>query len=69
MYLADIFTVPINLAGIPGISIPTALSSNGLPIGMQFVGPFFSESLLFGVSSVLERELDFPVIGKTVSSL
>ncbi len=69
MYLADIFTVPINLAGIPGISIPTALSSNGLPIGMQFVGPFFSESLLFGVSSVLERELDFPVIGKTVNSL
>ena len=43
MYLADVFTVPINLAGLPGLSIPCGLDSAGLPIGMQLIGPPFSE--------------------------
>ncbi len=69
MYLADIFTVPINLAGLPGISIPTALSTEKLPIGMQLVGPFFSESKILGVSSVFEREFGFPILTNTSGEL
>lgn len=69
MYLADIFTVPINLAGLPAISIPTALSSGKLPIGMQLVGPLFSESLLLGMGSVFEREMNFPILNNTSSTL
>jgi len=46
MYLNDIYTVTANLAGIPGISVPCGLSSDGLPIGMQLLGPYWSESLL-----------------------
>lgn len=65
MYLADIFTVPINLAGLPAISIPTALSSEKLPIGMQLVGPLFAESLLLGVGSIFEREFSFPILNNT----
>jgi aspartyl-tRNA(Asn)/glutamyl-tRNA(Gln) amidotransferase subunit A len=69
MYLADIFTVPINLAGLPGISIPTSLSPEKLPIGMQCVGPLFSESLLLGVASVFEREFKFPVTQRTTGRI
>jgi len=46
MYLNDIFTVTANLAGVPGISVPCGLSSNGLPIGLQLMGPYWSEARL-----------------------
>jgi len=46
MYLNDIFTVTANLAGVPGISVPCGLSSNGLPIGLQLMGPYWSEASL-----------------------
>ena len=46
MYLNDIYTVTANLAGIPGISVPCGLSKNGLPIGLQLVGPYWSEGTL-----------------------
>jgi aspartyl-tRNA(Asn)/glutamyl-tRNA(Gln) amidotransferase subunit A len=46
MYLNDVYTVTANLAGIPGISVPCGLSSEGLPIGMQLLGPYWSESRL-----------------------
>ncbi len=46
MYLADIFTVSANLAGIPGLSIPAGVSAEGLPIGMQLLGDHFKESEL-----------------------
>ncbi|WP_281184461.1 Asp-tRNA(Asn)/Glu-tRNA(Gln) amidotransferase subunit GatA [Trichlorobacter lovleyi] len=47
MYLSDIFTIPVNLAGICGISVPTGISSNGLPIGLQLLGrPFGEETIL-----------------------
>jgi aspartyl-tRNA(Asn)/glutamyl-tRNA(Gln) amidotransferase subunit A len=46
MYLNDIFTVTANLTGIPGISVPCGLSSAGLPIGLQLLGPYWSEALL-----------------------
>lgn len=44
MYLSDLYTVPVNIAGIPGISMPGGLASNGLPIGLQLIGPAFSEA-------------------------
>jgi aspartyl-tRNA(Asn)/glutamyl-tRNA(Gln) amidotransferase subunit A len=46
MYLNDIYTVTANLAGIPGISVPCGLSSERLPIGMQLLGPYWSEATL-----------------------
>src|SRR5882762_5072163 len=46
MYLNDIFTVTANLVGVPGISLPCGLSSNGLPIGLQLMGPYWSEARL-----------------------
>jgi len=47
MYLSDVYTVTANLAGVPGISVPAGFSVDGLPIGIQFMGPHFSEELLF----------------------
>jgi aspartyl-tRNA(Asn)/glutamyl-tRNA(Gln) amidotransferase subunit A len=47
MYLEDIFTLPANLAGVPGIAFPVAFDNQGLPIGMQLMGPHFREDLLF----------------------
>ncbi|HLD95529.1 MAG TPA: Asp-tRNA(Asn)/Glu-tRNA(Gln) amidotransferase subunit GatA [Alphaproteobacteria bacterium] len=54
MYLNDVFTVTANLAGIPGISIPCGLSSKGLPLGLQLLGPRFSEQRLLNVARTLE---------------
>jgi aspartyl-tRNA(Asn)/glutamyl-tRNA(Gln) amidotransferase subunit A len=54
MYLADVFTVPASLAGIPAVSVPSGFSRDGLPIGMQFIGPGDSEPLLFALARVLE---------------
>jgi aspartyl-tRNA(Asn)/glutamyl-tRNA(Gln) amidotransferase subunit A len=50
MYLADIYTISANLAGIPGISIPCGFSSEGLPIGMQMMGRHFAEGRLLQVA-------------------
>lgn len=49
MYLEDVFTLPANLAGVPGLAFPVGYDSNGLPIGMQLMGPHFKEDLLFRV--------------------
>lgn len=57
MYLGDIYTVNINLAGIPAISIPSALSKDGLPIGLQIIGPHFGEEKIFKAAYALEQEL------------
>lgn len=54
MYLADVFTVPPSLAGIPAVSVPSGFSADGLPIGMQFIGPSDAEPLLFALARVLE---------------
>jgi aspartyl-tRNA(Asn)/glutamyl-tRNA(Gln) amidotransferase subunit A len=55
MYLNDIYTCTANLAGIPGISIPCGLSSNGLPIGLQLQGPHWSEHTLLNLAHSYER--------------
>src|SRR5204862_27247 len=51
MYLNDVYTVTANLTGVPGISVPCGLSQEKLPIGMQLIGPYWSESVLFGSRS------------------
>jgi len=56
MYLADIYTVPMNLAGVPAISIPAGLTAQGLPIGIQFVANAFEETKLFQVAHALEMQ-------------
>ncbi len=56
MYLSDIYTLSANLAGIPGISVPYSVSkTGGLPIGVQFMGPFLGEAELLRVASVVEK--------------
>ncbi|QEE09334.1 Asp-tRNA(Asn)/Glu-tRNA(Gln) amidotransferase subunit GatA [Bartonella kosoyi] len=55
MYLNDIFTVPINMAGLPGISVPAGLSSNGLPLGLQLVGKPFAEEVIFQIAHIIEQ--------------
>lgn len=56
MYLSDIFTVSANLAGVPGLSLPIGFTANKLPIGMQILGPQFSEELLFQIGYSYEQE-------------
>ncbi|HXY85377.1 MAG TPA: Asp-tRNA(Asn)/Glu-tRNA(Gln) amidotransferase subunit GatA [Gaiellaceae bacterium] len=58
MYLADVLTIPPNMAGLPGLSIPCGLSE-GLPVGLQLIGPQFAENTLFRVGHVLEGALAF----------
>ncbi len=58
MYLSDLLTIPSCMAGLPGLSIPCGLS-DGLPVGLQLVGPQFSENTLFAVGHALERALEF----------
>ena len=55
MYLSDVYTVPVNLAGIPAISVPGGHSSDGRPVGVQFTGPRFDELSLCQIAACLER--------------
>ena len=59
MYLNDVFTVPVNLAGLPGISVPAGLDRQGLPLGLQLVGRPWEEGALLDVAEVLERAAGF----------
>lgn len=59
MYLNDIFTVSVNLAWLPGISIPAGLDKNGLPLGLQIIGKAFDEETCFTVGAVLEQAAGF----------
>lgn len=59
MYLNDIFTVPMNIAGVPGISLPTALDDAGLPIGIQLVGPTLGEDRILKAAHILESAVNF----------
>lgn len=58
MYLADIFTVSINLAGVPAMSIPCG-KIDGLPVGLQVIGPWFGEDRIFDFSERLEKEIQY----------
>ena len=55
MYLNDVFTVTVNMAGLPGISVPSGLDAQGLPLGLQLIGRPFEEETLFALGAVLEQ--------------
>ncbi len=55
MYLNDVFTVTVNMAGLPGISVPAGVSAQGLPLGLQLIGRAFEEETLFSFAEAIER--------------
>ena len=59
MYLQDVYTVTVNLAGLPGISVPIGLSGNGLPLGLQLIGQPWGESELLNMAGALEARTGF----------
>jgi len=59
MYLSDIFTIPCNLAGLPGLSLPCGFSRQGLPIGLQILGNHFQEEKIFRVAYAYEQNTEF----------
>lgn len=59
MYLNDVFTVTVNLAGLPGISVPAGLSAEGLPLGLQLIGRPFEEEVLLRAARAVEEAADF----------
>ncbi|MSU88664.1 Asp-tRNA(Asn)/Glu-tRNA(Gln) amidotransferase subunit GatA [Rhodobacteraceae bacterium 2CG4] len=59
MYLNDVFTVTVNLSGLPGIAVPTGLSSQGLPLGLQLIGRPWEEADLLNTAYALEKRADF----------
>ncbi|MCX7951102.1 MAG: Asp-tRNA(Asn)/Glu-tRNA(Gln) amidotransferase subunit GatA [Clostridiales bacterium] len=65
MYLSDIYTVPINIAGVPAISIPAGFV-DGLPVGMQLIGDYFKEGTLLKVSHAFERETEFTKVKPSI---
>ena len=63
MYLNDVFTVTVNMAGLPGVAVPGGLAANGLPLGLQLIGRAFDEETLFSIASALEQaapRIEFP---------
>ncbi|MDR2723595.1 MAG: Asp-tRNA(Asn)/Glu-tRNA(Gln) amidotransferase subunit GatA [Holosporaceae bacterium] len=67
MYLNDVFTVTVNIAGLPGISVPIGLDSQERPIGLQLIAPHFREELLIQAGSALEEAADFPILKEIAS--
>ena len=59
MYLNDIFTIPVNLAGLPGMSVPCGFTSSGLPIGLQLIGKQWDEETLFKTAAAYESATDW----------
>ena len=55
MYLNDVFTVPVNLAGLPAMSIPAGLSKKGLPLGLQVIGNYFEEKTILNIAKTIEQ--------------
>ena len=57
MYLGDVFTVPVNMAGLPGISLPVATDKRGMPLGLQVIGPRFFDDKVVALADRIERAL------------
>ncbi|MFZ9284577.1 MAG: amidase family protein, partial [Burkholderiaceae bacterium] len=58
-YLADIFTLPASLAGLPGMSVPAGFGQHGMPVGLQLIGNYFAESKLLNLAHRLQQATDF----------
>ena len=59
MYLNDIFTVPVNLSGLPAISVPAGYDKNSLPLGLQLIGKPFDEQTILNLSLAIEKRANF----------
>ncbi|NLA07612.1 MAG: hypothetical protein GX872_08280, partial [Firmicutes bacterium] len=59
MYLSDVYTVPPNLAGIPGISVPCGFDEEGMPVGLQIMGKQYDEATLLRIAYAFEQATDF----------
>jgi aspartyl-tRNA(Asn)/glutamyl-tRNA(Gln) amidotransferase subunit A len=59
MYLSDIYTISVNLAGVPALSLPCGFDSHGLPIGMQIIGKRFDESTILNIAYAYEQQSDW----------
>jgi aspartyl-tRNA(Asn)/glutamyl-tRNA(Gln) amidotransferase subunit A len=58
-YLADIFTLPASLAGLPGMSVPAGFGEGGMPVGLQLIGNYFGEGTLLHAAHALQQATDF----------
>ena len=67
MYLEDIFTLPANLAGVPGLAIPVGFDGDQMPIGMQLMGANFSEELLFGIGRIYQEATDWHTMKPSIA--
>ncbi len=65
MYMNDVLTVPVNLAGLPAISVPAGLDSKGLPLGLQLIAPAFQEETLLNTGQIIEQAANFPSLKVT----
>ena len=59
MYLNDVFTVTVNLAGLPGLAVPAGLTADGLPLGLQIIGKAFDEATVLRAGRAIETAADF----------
>ena len=59
MYLEDVFTMPANLAGVPGLAFPVGVDEAGLPVGMQLMAPHFREDVLFRLTRLYQQATDW----------
>lgn len=66
MYLNDVFTVSVNLAGLPGLSVPAGLDANGLPLGLQLIGKPWDEETIIRVGGVIESCANFNALPQTI---
>lgn len=69
MYLSDIYTITLNLAGVPGLSMPCGLASNGMPIGIQLITRHFDEARLLNAAHNLEQAIGFDFKPRTIEGL
>lgn len=61
-FFDDLLTIPVNMAGLPGMSLPVGLGENKLPIGMQIIGPKFGEVTIYKLAAFIEKELDLNLV-------
>ena len=65
MYLSDILTIPANMAGLPGMSVPCGFVDD-LPVGLQIIGPRFSESRIYNIGMAYERSTDWATLKSAI---